>query len=243
MRCGLDIPHALWRSAMCPFQRRCRHRENGKAGSPADLTCWVVKPERATSFWTFTVFYSTYFRILEKKQSLKQLFGKMAVTTLLFKTSISRIPLLLFGQHQVPSQLTQHLRCSDPDRFFNYKLMKNHTKLKPRTQPCLCPIVARTCSTIQTTESNHMAIQHHNLRHLEGLCQSGNESDGQTDCMIRFAKAFPIETLCKETSRHQPVCPKTKLSGRNNWPNGPARTLSMVPARESNKTCFQQARS
>ena len=42
VRCGLDIPHALWRSAMCPFQRRCRHRENGKAGSPADLTCWVV---------------------------------------------------------------------------------------------------------------------------------------------------------------------------------------------------------
>ena len=27
---------------MCPFQRRCRHRENGKAGSPADLTCWVI---------------------------------------------------------------------------------------------------------------------------------------------------------------------------------------------------------
>ena len=119
VRCGLDIPHALWRSAMCPFQRRCRHRENGKAGSPADLTCWVVKPERATAFFTLTVFYSTYFRILEKKRSLKQLFGKMAVTTILFKTSISRIPLLLFGQHQVPSQLTQHLRCSDPDRFFN----------------------------------------------------------------------------------------------------------------------------
>ena len=108
---------------MCPFQRRCRHRENGKAGSPADLTCWVVKPERATAFFTLTVFYSTYFRILEKKRSLKQLFGKMAVTTILFKTSISRIPLLLFGQHQVPSQLTQHLRCSDPDRFStNYKL-------------------------------------------------------------------------------------------------------------------------
>ena len=53
--------------------------------------------------------------------------------------------------------------------FFNYKLMKNHTKLKPRTQPCLCPIVARTCPTIQTTESNPMAIQHHNLRHLERL--------------------------------------------------------------------------
>ena len=78
-----------------------------------------VKPERATAFFTLTVFYSTYFRILEKKRSLKQLFGKMAVTTILFKTSISRIPLLLFGQHQVPSQLTQHLRCSDPDRFFN----------------------------------------------------------------------------------------------------------------------------
>ena len=26
-----------------------------------------------------------------------------------------------------------------------------------------------------------------------------------------------------------PVWPKTKLSGRNNWPNGPARTLSIVP--------------
>ena len=29
-----------------------------------------------------------------------------------------------------------------------------------------------------------------------------------------------------------PVWPKTKLSGRNNWPNGPARTLSIVPGTE-----------
>ena len=47
--------------------------------------------------------------------------------------------------------------------------MKNHTKLQPRTPPCLCPIVARTCPTIQTTESNHMAIQPRNFRHLERL--------------------------------------------------------------------------
>ena len=42
----------------------------------------------------------------------------MAIAIILFKASISRIPLLLFGQHQVLSQSTQHLRCSDPDRFF-----------------------------------------------------------------------------------------------------------------------------
>ena len=30
-----------------------------------------------------------------------------------------------------------------------------------------------------------------------------------------------------------PVCPNTKLSGRNSWPKGPARTLSMVPATTS----------
>ena len=107
MRCGLDIPHALWRSAMCPFQRRCRHRENGKAGSPADLTCWVVKPERATSFWTFTVFYSTYFRILEKKQSLKQLFGKMAVTTILYYSRQASVASLCFFSDNIKYRVNQ----------------------------------------------------------------------------------------------------------------------------------------
>ena len=119
---------------------------------------------------------------------------------------------------------------------------KNHTKVKATkpTQPCLRPIVARTCRCF---DNSNTEIQSFGNSTSEGLCQSGNESDGQTDCMIRNAKKFPIETLCKATSRHQPVCPKTKLSGRNNWPNGPARTLSIVPAKESNKTCFQQARS
>ena len=66
VRCGLDIPHALWRSAMCPFQRQCRHRENGKAGSPADLTFWVVKPKRTTSVFAFKSY-----TILEKKRKLE----------------------------------------------------------------------------------------------------------------------------------------------------------------------------
>ena len=111
-----------------------------------------------------------YWRRNKAWNNCLDLFGKVAVTPILFKTSISRIPLLLFGQHQVLSQSTQHLRCSDPDRFFNYKLCfpllalqcisqwssgylpkmlitKNHTKVKPTnpTQPCLRPIVARTC--------------------------------------------------------------------------------------------------
>ena len=81
--------------------------------------------------------------------------------------------------------------------FFNYKLMKNHTKLKPRTQPCLCPIVARTCPTIQTQESNHMAIQPHNFRHLEGLCQSAIAwSVGQRNFQSKHsAKRHPVTSL------------------------------------------------
>ena len=39
---------------------------------------------------------------------------------------------------------------------------------------------------------------------------------------LAFAQLFPA-----------PVCPNTKLSGRNSWPKGPARTLSMVPATTS----------
>ena len=35
--CDLDIPHALWRSRVCPFQHQCRHQGNGKAGSLANL--------------------------------------------------------------------------------------------------------------------------------------------------------------------------------------------------------------
>ena len=195
VRCGLDIPHALWRSAMCPFQHRCRHRENGKAGSPADLTCWVIEPKRTTALvFTFTVFYSTYFRILEKKRSLKQLFGSVWQSgshnyTVLSKTSISRIPLLLFGQHQVPSQSTQHLRCSDPDRFFNYKLcfqllalqcisqrssgylpkMPIHEKSckgkskRNQTQPCLRPIVARTCRCFDNSNNRNTIIWQFNI--------------------------------------------------------------------------------
>ena len=118
--------------------------------------------------------------ILEKEYSSKELFGKVAVTTILFKTSISRIPLLLFGQHQVPSQSTQHLRCSDPDRFLNYKLgfqlfstsmhftMKQrisakNTQLKQRNQQNLAfaqllPAPASTL-TLQKPEYNYLAIQ------------------------------------------------------------------------------------
>ena len=169
-----------------------------------------------------------------RKESLKQLFGKVAATTILFKTSISRIPLLLFGQHQVPSQLTQHLRCSDPDRFFksnSWKIIQNCNHEHHLAFAQLLPAPAR-----QFKQQNPIIWQF-NLatsdiwKDYDG---SGNELDGQTDCKIRGAKKFPIKTLCRTTSRHQPVCPKTKLSGRNNWPNGPARTLSMVPARESN---------
>ena len=169
-----------------------------------------------------------------RKESLKQLFGKVAATTILFKTSISRIPLLLFGQHQVPSQLTQHLRCSDPDRFFksnSWKIIQNCNHEHHLAFAQLLPAPAR-----QFKQQNPIIWQF-NLatsdiwKDYDG---SGNESDGQTDCKIRGAKKCPIKTLCRTTSRHQPVCPKTKLSGRNNWPNGPARTLSMVPARESN---------
>ena len=71
---------------------------------------------------------------------------------------------------------------------------KHNYKTETRTQPCLRPIVARTSPTIQTPEFNHVAIQPRNFRHLEWLYGgSGNELDGQTDCMIR--------TLCRTTSR------------------------------------------
>ena len=44
----------------------------------------------------------------------------------------------------------------------------------------------------------------------------------QNAANLAFAQLFPA-----------PVCPNTKLSGRNSWPKGPARTLSMVPATTS----------
>ena len=43
-------------------------------------------------------------------------------------------------------------------------------------------------------------------------------------------KGFRHALAHKATTSSAPVCPNTKLSGRNNWPNGPARTLSIVPA-------------
>ena len=43
-------------------------------------------------------------------------------------------------------------------------------------------------------------------------------------------KGFGHALAHKATTSSAPVCPNTKLSGRNNWPNGPARTLSIVPA-------------
>ena len=44
---------------------------------------------------------------------------------------------------------------------------------------------------------------------------------------ILIAKCCPSTQLLPA-----PVWPKTKLSGRNSWPNGPARTLSIVPGTE-----------
>ena len=50
-----DTPLAPWKSTMYPYQRRCRHPKNGKAGNPANLRWFgwmdVVKPEEQNTFW------------------------------------------------------------------------------------------------------------------------------------------------------------------------------------------------
>ena len=61
-------------------------------------------------------------------------------------------------------------------------------------------------------ESNHMAIQPHNFRHLEGLYGgSGNESDGQTDCMIRWGKEISNRNTLQSDIPSPACLPKDKV--------------------------------
>ena len=68
------------------------------------------------------------------------------------------------------------------------------------------------------THSSHSDVKNLKISQLD----ESNFKQRKSAANLAFAQLFPA-----------PVCPNTKLSGRNSWPKGPARTLSMVPATTS----------
>ena len=70
-----------------------------------------------------------------------------------------------------------------------------------------------TLGVVTLTGCNSWSLNGMTLKLLASMETTQNVAN------LAFAQLFPA-----------PVWPNTKLSGRNSWPKGPARTLSMVPA-------------
>ena len=120
------------------------------------------------------------------------------------------------------------------------------TKLNPRTVTVAFAQLLPVTLSKQLGSNNRMSIMALAQLFPAPRTDHVKSNDYMADHGNQLVMAKPIfkisnATLDSNDIVQKPVCPNTKLSGRNSWPNGPARTLSMVPARTEVTLWLQQA--
>ena len=130
------------------------------------------------------------------------------------------ILLLLFSQHQGLNRSIRLPRC-------NALWPQNEQSWDVSFTPKCPDIPIHNKSSQESVGTHPKHVFFENLEHMP----CNHAWSGMLHAC--FWMIFQISICCPSTQLlPAPVWPKTKLSGRNSWPNGPARTLSIVPGTE-----------
>ena len=162
----------------------------------------------------------------------------------------SRSPLLPFSPHPARCRSTRHPPCSVPDFSKTEHALHAVEDALPAASTAEKPNADSRMPHAKRNKHDPVYQQVQvSLAQLFLSCPTRPTPGPQQGLASYLGPIGSGQVWKKNTSKHQPdevsyeaylidrlrlpapVCPKTKLSGRNSCPKGPARTLSIVPSK------------